>query len=247
MQRLRISYLVGGWFVIVAIAIGVLLSSADRIDAQPRFRDFDPPRNPVANSVNHRFDFPGNVRAEVRRGQRGPGKAYSAYVKVYDEHETVSLMIPADWNDVELDHAVNGEHSSGVKIEASSDLLAYREGRAAGITLTAVPSSNESNADISILEKHSEQTSRSCGKGRFDRHAYEDPFFSGHYDFYSACGHGGNQIVLAAFPGHRDVSVVVEADLAAVTKVFDSFQVIGIPGHDDHHDYDDDEGHDHVH
>jgi hypothetical protein len=237
--------------LLILIATGAAILAANSAEAQPRFRNFQPPRNPVASSVDHRFEFPNEIRNEVRRNQRQPASAYSGFVRVFDELETVSVMIPAQWNDVEVDWAISGDHESGVIIVATGDLNAYRAGDAPGMTLLATPDAVPDASVVKLLDEEAASASGQCPGNRFSRTNYRDPHFTGYYDFYSGCRNQFSIIRLVAVPGSGAATIVLEAairneaDLGAVKTAFESFELLGVPGHDHHHDHEDDEEHNH--
>jgi hypothetical protein len=72
-------------------------------------------------------------------------------------------------------------------------------------------------------------------EGRFD---YEDALYTGLYDWYSDCGDVGSEIInIVAVPESRafivwvQTQIVSEADLEALDRIIDSFEVVGdLPG-----------------
>ena len=76
------------------------------------------------------------------------------------------------------------------------------------------------------------------------RYGYVDMFYQGEYDFYVDCRQGTHQIlVISSKPTNAQymillrITITSPADIEAATQILDSFQVIGKPGSDHHHEH----------
>jgi hypothetical protein len=189
--------------------------------------------------AGYAFTFPQEFRAELSASQQ----AYSGYVTVKDDSEAITVDVPTAWNDVETGRWMYRGRDVGVFIAASADLQAFNSrkpepGVFIGVSHTLAHEGN----DQGIL--NFEQNGHAQGCKRQGRSNYKDPFYAGQSDLYVQCAAGGrNRMVVVALPANREWLILLritaksDADLQAATKIFQTFQVLGDPEHDEHHDH----------
>ena len=157
-----------------------------------------------------------------------PAPAYSQYVTVYDDTDSLTMQVPAEWSQVDGSQwTVEGE-PIGWQITAAPDLN--------GFNTTWTTPGVFFGASI-LLADYTEPElldffdySDSCSYG--GREAYEDALYSGVYDIWSDCGGTGSlYVVVSVTPESQayiilvGVQVVTEADLAALDQILNTFVV----------------------
>jgi serine protease Do len=161
------------------------------------------------------------------------GVSYSGYETVSDDAGAVVMEVPSEWSEVNgaaWEWSESGE-TVGVSIVASSNIQDFYDTyETAGVFFGASRSLAESYDTAALLETIS--FSEDCSyDGRYD---YSDPIYTGMYDLYSNCGGSGTSVInLSAEPEDRSfimllqIQVVSDADLDALDRILNTFQVVG--------------------
>ncbi len=167
---------------------------------------------------------------------------YSGYTRVNDNEDKITLQIPVEWNDIETGDWTYKGRKVGVFVAASGDLGNFYATRSQAGVLIGVSHAlahGYSRAGLLDLEKR-DHVGSCVYKGRFD---FENMFYLGQYDQFSNCVAGTpNLLVLTTASADQKslimlrMVVVSQADLEAVDKILSTFQVLGDPEVDDHHD-----------
>lgn len=199
-------------------------------------------------------DNVNRLRAEMRprladeildqvRGQGGRQRAYSDYKTITDDSEKISLKVPSEWNDIDIEPWMFQGQRVGWFIAASPDLDDFYSRRAQpGVYLAVSFPLAQWRDQNALLDTEQVEFERQCRRGnRFD---YQDAFYVGRYDHYSRCGNGApNVLVAAVAPQDRRFIALLRivmtspADLEAAQRILESIQVLGDPEVDEHHDH----------
>lgn len=168
--------------------------------------------------------------------------AYSGYTPITDNEEKIKLQVPVEWNDIETGVWLSKGKSVGVFVAASGDLANFYSSRSQPGVFIGVSSSLAHTYDKDgLLGREKQELSKKClYQGRF---TYQTNFYQGNYDQFTNCAEGvPNLLVFTAASADKKslilirMNVVSEADLAAADKIINSFQVLGDPEKDDHHE-----------
>lgn len=169
--------------------------------------------------------------------------AYSGYTRVNDNEDKITMQIPIEWNDIETGEWTYRGRNVGVFVAASGDLGNFYSTRSQSGVLIGVSHSLQNaygKEGMLGLEKR-DHSGRCTYKGRFD---FQNQFYIGQYDHYTNCAAGTpNLLVFTTTSADQKsliflrIVVVSEADLEAADKILSSFQVLGDPEVDDHHDH----------
>lgn len=191
------------------------------------------------------------------QARRGAAPAYSGYTTITDDLETTTLKVPKEWKDIDLGHWVHEGKSIGHFITAATDLARFEALEAeSGVFMgvyaphshqeqdgASVPLTLEEQLELlGLLQLEQTEIADECDpEGRY---GYVDMFYQGEYDFYVDCSQGTHQVlVISSKPTHESyiillrITITTAADIEAISQIFDSFQVIGKPGNDHHHDH----------
>ncbi len=157
------------------------------------------------------------------------GTAYTDYVQVEDDSGTVSVQVPAEWDQV--DGSPRESDSGPVpSVAAAPDLGAYFESwLAPGVEVMAVGS--DAGVDVgAALDDVGAGAAEACTDA--GREPYEDQLYSGQIQYYSDCGGTGSAVVLIAaqppdaqFTALVIVQLATEADAAVLDQVIQTFVV----------------------
>ena len=168
--------------------------------------------------------------------------AYSGYTEITDNEEKIKLQVPVEWSDIETGQWTFKNKKAGVFLAASADLANFYATRSqAGVLVGVSHSLARTYGKDGLLGLEKKDLSPQCRyKGRFD---YQNPFYSGQYDHFTNCASGtpGLLIFTTASADQKSlifirINVVSEADLQAADTIIKSFQVLGDPEQDDHHE-----------
>jgi serine protease Do len=178
------------------------------------------------------------IAGQLTGGDRG----YPSYRTLTDEYEAIKLRVPAVWKDVETGRWSYEGRDVGAFIAASRDLDALYGGRAeAGVFVGASRVLAQQYKPEDVLARELTSYAGKCRHG--GRYTYVDPFYTGAYDSYSACSGGLNMLVVAVVPAQQQylillrIAVVSRADVEAMARILDSFQVVDQLDSDHHHDH----------
>jgi len=161
---------------------------------------------------------------------------YSGFTFVTDDFEAIQVEIPVEWSDTSGGAWLRDDQEIGAAISASSNLDEFwNTFSTAGIFFGASNILAQSFDEAGFLDSLTDFSDDCTYEGRFD---YEDAIYTGLYDWYSGCDGVGSEIVnIVAAPENREfiiwvqTQIVTEADLEALDRIIDSFQVVGdLPG-----------------
>ncbi|MFO7698776.1 MAG: PDZ domain-containing protein, partial [Anaerolineae bacterium] len=163
----------------------------------------------------------------------GTGATYSSYNKVNDDSGALVMAIPAEWNDWNGEAWRIDDRVVGGAIRASRNLSAfYDTWTEPGVFFGASRVLAQTMNEQSILDLDTYDFSGDCEYQ--GRDTYKDVVYTGLYDYYTNCGGVGTEFaILAAVPENRaflivlQVQIVSRADLEAVDKILNSFEVVG--------------------
>ncbi|HEX6287728.1 MAG TPA: hypothetical protein VFZ66_00985 [Herpetosiphonaceae bacterium] len=182
-------------------------------------------------------------RSQADRGQAENSAAYTSFHKMSDDSGSMSLEVPTAWSEVETGPWIYQGRVVGAFVAASpalDDFYALR--KTPGVFMAASHELADSTDVAGLLGLEQRKLTGKCKLK--ERKAYTDAFYGGLSDAYVACVNGQqDMLVIAATPPERDVLLLIrinrasDADTVAIARIFKTFQVLGIPGHDDHHDH----------
>jgi hypothetical protein len=217
--------------LIFSLVLGLSFSSkaalTDRASAQAGLED------------NQRFSLPSAVIQEQSALAQSPS-SYSGYNLITDNEEKIRVQVPVEWSDIETGTWDFKGKKSGVFLAASADLANFYSTRSQSGVLIGVSHSLAQTYDRDgLLGLEKRDLSRQCvHTGRFD---YQNQFYSGKYDNFANCsGTPGLMVFATASADGKSlilirIAVVSEADLEAVDTIINTFQVLGDPEVDEHH------------
>lgn len=187
--------------------------------------------------------FPQAIRDQISLSGSTAPTPYSGYTRVTDNEEAISMDVPVEWNDIETGKWTYKGKEVGVFVAASGDLANFYSTRSQpGVFIGVSQSLARAYNKDGLLDLEKGGFSRQCVyNGRFD---YQNLFYTGRYDHYTNCAAGTpNLLVFTTTSADRKflillrIVVVSNADLDAAATIFDTFQVLGDPEHDFHHDH----------
>ena len=170
------------------------------------------------------------------------GSSYSGYTEITDNEEKIKLQVPIEWSDIETGSWTFKGKNVGVFVAASGDLANFYSTRSQpGVLIGVSRSLAHTYNKEGLLGLERRDLSRQCAhKGRFD---YQNQFYSGQYDQFTNCASGtpGVLIFTTASADQKSlilirIVVVSDADLQAVDTIINTFQVLGDPERDEHHE-----------
>ena len=186
------------------------------------------------------FSLPSAIQEQSDLAQ-GPS-AYSGYTQVTDNEEKITVQVPIEWNDIETGAWTYKGRNVGVFVAASGDLANFYSTRSQpGVFIGVSHSLAQAYNRDGLLGLEKRDFSNRCRyKGRFD---YKNQFYTGQYDHFTNCAAGTPSLLVFTTASADQKSlillrivVVSEADLEAADTIINSFQVLGDPARDDHHD-----------
>jgi serine protease Do len=182
------------------------------------------------------FSFAQELGGEVEDSTGG--ETYSGYTVVTDDYNAIEVEIPTAWTDFNGGAWLRDDQVIGAAISASSNLDDFwNTWSTAGVWFSASEEYALYYDAASFLDSLEDYSGSCVYEGRFE---YEDPAYTGLYDFYSDCGDVGSSFIyLAAFPPDNafliwvSIQVVTDADLDALDHILNSFFVVGeLPSED---------------
>jgi serine protease Do len=162
-----------------------------------------------------------------------PAPEYTDYTAVTDDLDAIVVSVPVEWLEVDGTPWQDNEGTNlGAMITAAPSIYRFDNAWGPGLRFAAGYALREWTVD-SLLDSYIEyQAEGECEYvGRFD---YEDPVFTGKYDYYTSCG-GTNVagLVLVSEPADASyltvlfMNIASEADFAAADRALNTFNVIG--------------------
>ena len=157
--------------------------------------------------------------------------AYSGYVMVTDDTAALQLEVPSEWSEVDGSAWLIEGQAIGLSVSASSDLDGFNSGFATpGVFFGASAALLQEYDVYSLLDDTGFEGDCTYG-GRED---YDDGIYVGAYDLYTDCGPAGSSIVSTvampedgAFLVWVITQIVSDADIDALSRIIDTFQVVG--------------------
>lgn len=229
------------YLIILTVALVAFTGFAAYTAAGPRPAPPPGSQDPVARvRTERRFAVPQEVVDRVRQGPLSRAQSYESYMTLGHDSDKITVEVPAAWNDIEYLPWIYQGHEVGVSLMASTDLEAFGQRSAPGVFLGVSRLLTETSDPQAVLEAEGQGLSSSCARGR--RFNYHDAIYKGWFESF-ACN--GPSTVLTAVTTTPDggfivlIRVVVHspADLEAAKRIFDTFQVVGNPEQDEHHDH----------
>jgi hypothetical protein len=234
--------------VVLMVLLGVVLMFTRFVNAEAGSAE-------LANTAGH-ANSPtqaqqANLASSIARdlglnisGQASASASYSSYMFVSDDHEKLKIEIPSAWNDIESGHWMYQGRQIGLFITAAADLQAFSATKKEpGVFLGASQQLAQTQTVESLLELEKKVIGKKCKVK--ERKAYQDAFYTGSFDSFIQCTQGNhNVLVVAATTADRRMlillrmNIVSDADLAAATRIFATFQALGnLDVLDEHHDH----------
>ena len=189
---------------------------------------------------SQRFSVPPAIRETAGLAQTP--SSYSGYTRITDNEEKITLQVPVEWGDIETGTWKYKGKNTGVFLAASADLGNFYSTRSQagvliGVSRTLAQTYNK--AGLLGIEKR-DLSSQCVYTGRFD---YKNQFYSGQYDQFANCASGSPGLFIFTTSSADQKSLIMirivaasEADLEAVDTIINTFQVLGDPERDEHHD-----------
>ncbi|HJW90542.1 MAG TPA: trypsin-like peptidase domain-containing protein [Anaerolineales bacterium] len=165
----------------------------------------------------------------------GTTDVYSGYTTYQDNFGAIQISVPNEWTDVDGSNWMDGDTVIGSGISASASLdNFYNTWTESGVFFGASDDLATLGGYVNLLDVRRDYYIQYC-KLR-ERGDYGDAFYRGKYDEYYNCENTGNVfVVLTAVPRDNsnaflilvEMQIAKEADRDALTKILESFQVIG--------------------
>jgi serine protease Do len=176
-----------------------------------------------------KFSFAQELDAQVDAST--PTQDYGGYRTIHDDSQAIVMEVPDTWRDIDGSLWVDEGEVLGASIAASVNLdRFYTSWEEPGVFFAASRSLVAVIDEDALLDLFT--FAESCTyEGRYD---YLDALYTGAYDVWYDCGNVGTILVVMAvspanrsFLGLMQVQVVSSADLDALDRIFDTFQVVG--------------------
>jgi serine protease Do len=194
---------------------------------------------PLQQAFSFAQELEGDQEAAVDEGEEG-GEApagYSEYVKITDDSGALVVAVPVEWSEVDGSPLESDGEVMGATIAAAASLDGlFDTWSQPGVFIAASSILTEQYDQGSLLDLDKDSYSQECTyQGRSD---YQDSVYTGLYDHFAECGASGATFInLAAAPEGNpflilvQVQLVSDADVEALDKVLNSFEVVGtLPG-----------------
>jgi serine protease Do len=175
------------------------------------------------------FSFAEEIEDEVSVDESGETATYVDYQSIVDDTGSIIIEVPAEWSDIDPAPATDDAGATIPYILASTDRQAWTDTfDVPGVLFAKLGPTS----DIpSTLLEYGDFSGTCTDLGLVD---YSDPVFTGQYQVWDACGGTPTAIVvLAAVPADGSytalmlVQIVSDADLDALDRIFQTFNVIG--------------------
>lgn len=169
-------------------------------------------------------------------GGTGAVDGYSEYMLVTDDYGSIQMEVPGAWSEVDGSAWVDGGEVIGASLVAAPDLEGFlTTWSTPGVAFSVSDDLAKLGGYIQLLDIVRETYLEGCElDGRYD---YQDPLYRGRYDLFRNCGGAGGSwaLVLSAVPIDEpqaflilvEVVMVTDADVDALERILDTFQVVG--------------------
>ncbi|HLF59820.1 MAG TPA: S1C family serine protease [Acidimicrobiia bacterium] len=175
------------------------------------------------------FSFAEEIQDEVSVDESSPAAAYTDYQSIVDDTGKIVIEVPVEWSDIDPAPATDDAGGEIPYILAATDRQAWLDTfDVPGVLFVKLGPTD----DIpSTLLEYGDLSGNCTDLGLVD---YSDPVFTGQYQVWDACGGTPTAVVvLAAVPADNSytalmmVQIVSDADLDALDRIFQTFNVIG--------------------
>jgi serine protease Do len=185
-----------------------------------------------ADETSYRGQVNGDepIAAVTVVGGGGGGQPSGDFVDVVDASESVSVQVPAEWDDVDRSGMTDDAGNQWARVMASTDLAQYNSGwDVSGVTVMASPTAGATIGVDNLLASTREGvTADGCASdGTQD---FADGYHTGKYEYFTGCGStGADFISIAALADDGGyliyvlIQVVSDSDLDAVDRIVGSF------------------------
>jgi serine protease Do len=175
------------------------------------------------------FSFADEIEDEVSVDDSGSATAYSDYQSIVDDTGKIVIEVPAAWSDIDPAPATDDAGGEIPYILASTDRQAWLDTfDVPGVLFVKLGPTDDIPG---TLLEYGDFSGACTDLGLVD---YADPVFTGQYQVWDACGGTTTAIVvLVAVPADNSytalmlVQILSDADLDALDRIFQTFNVIG--------------------
>ena len=190
--------------------------------------------------TGQRFSLPAAIQEQSALAH--VPSSYSGYTRITDNEEKIMVQVPVEWSDIETGEWTFKGKKTGVFLAASLDLGDfYAAGSQPGVLIGVSRSLARSYNQDGLLGLERRDLVGQCAhKGRFD---YKNQFYAGKYDHFTNCASGTSDLLIFTTASADKKSLIFiriavqsDADLEAVDTIINTFQVLGDPESDEHHD-----------
>lgn len=224
----------------IRLTAGLVLSLAFSVSFSNRAALLDRASAQAGLETGEQFSLPSAVIQEQPVLAQAPS-SYSGYTLITDNEEKMRVQVPVEWGDIETGAWTFKGKQVGVFVAASADLANFYSTRSqSGVLIGVSRSLTQTYNKEGLLGLEKRDLSRQCTyKGRFD---YQNQFYSGKYDHFTNCSDTPGLLIFTTASADGKslilirISVVNEADLEAVDTIINTFQVLGDPERDEHHE-----------
>ena len=148
---------------------------------------------------------------------------YSGYQSITDDTDTIIVDVPVEWNEI-YTNPCDYQGGQIPCVSAAPNVTAFREYDESGLFFALYGPNENINDLLSVYAPVG-----CTDAGIYD---YEDPVFTGLYQYWESCGSSSYVVILAAKPSDGSytavvwTAIVVEADWDALDEVFNTFNVL---------------------
>ncbi|MEZ4768704.1 MAG: trypsin-like peptidase domain-containing protein [Caldilineales bacterium] len=182
------------------------------------------------------FSFAQTLGDETDSSTSGSGGSTASvyeYVTLTDDENAIQFEVPTAWDDTDGSTWLFDDEVVGSALSAAPNYDDFLNTYGTpGVFFGASEVLADRFTVDSLLDRFKGNTTLDCTYE--GRDSYEDPLYTGQYDYYSDCGDAGSTIIdLVAEPEDQsflmwlNIQVVDDADLDALDHLLNSFQVIG--------------------
>ena len=175
------------------------------------------------------FSFADEIEDDVSVDDSGSTVGYSEYQSIVDDTGKIVIEVPAEWTDIDPTPAFDDAGAEIPYILAATDRQAWTDTfDVPGVLFVKLGPTDDIPA---TLLEYGDLSASCTDLGLVD---YADPVFTGQYQVWNDCGGTTTSVVvLAAVPADSSytvlmlVQIVTDADLDALDRIFQTFNVIG--------------------
>jgi serine protease Do len=170
---------------------------------------------------------------QVEAAEPSAATAYSGYTTVTDDSNAIAMDVPVEWSDVSgIPWKFEGTIVGAAIVAARNRDDFYDSWSEPGVFFGASHVLAQRLNEEALLDLDVNYFSGECEyQGRFD---YKDQLYTGRYDYYENCGGAGTVFINLAAVSETwayvmlvQVQIVSEADLEALDRILNTFNVVG--------------------